>query len=164
MAIEIRSFQQDDWPFVQNIYQQGIDTKNATFEEKAKTWPAWDNSTLKVCRLVVIDGQRVRGWAALNPVSSRQVYAGVAEVSVYIATAYQGQGIAKKLLTTLVEASEKAGIWTLQAGIFPENQASIGLHKKCGFRVVGTREKLGKMDDTWRDVVLLERRSQVVGI
>ena len=110
------------------------------------------------------DAGQVVGWAALSPVSSRSVYAGVAEVSIYISTAHQGQGIGTKLLSALVVESEKAGIWTLQAGIFPENKASIKLHKQCGFRVVGVREKVGKMDDTWRDVILLERRGNVVGV
>lgn len=164
MMIKIRAFQKEDWPFVRTIYQQGIDTKNATFQEKAKTWLEWDTTVLPVCRLVAVADDQVVGWAALSAVSSRQVYAGVAEVSVYISTRHQGQGIGRALLSALVTESEKAGIWTLQAGIFPENEASIALHKKCGFRVVGVREKLGKMECTWRDVMLLERRSTTVGV
>lgn len=162
--IEIRSFQQNDWLWVQDIYQQGINTKNATFQRKAKSWEEWHNSVLEVCRLVAAEGQTVVGWAALSQVSNRQVYAGVAEVSIYISATHQGQGIGRKLLLALIESSEQAGIWTLQAGIFPENKASIELHKKCGFRIVGIREKLGKMDDTWRDIAFLERRSEIVGL
>ncbi len=149
---------------VKDIYQQGIYTGHATFQEKAKTWPEWDGSMLKSCRLVAVAGGEVAGWAALSPVSSRRVYAGVVEVSVYVSNAHQGQGIGQQLLSELVAQSEKAGIWTLQAGIFPENVASIALHEKCGFRIVGVREKIGKMGDEWRDVLLLERRSSVVGL
>ena len=148
---------------VKTIYQQGIDTQNATFQEKAKSWPEWDQSMLKVCRLVAVDAAVV-GWAALSAVSGRAVYAGVAEVSIYLAPAYQGQGIGRQLLTALIAASEQAGFWTLQAGVFPENVGSVALLKKCGFRVVGVREKLGQMKGRWRDVLLLERRSQTVGI
>lgn len=162
--IKIRAFQPEDWPVVQTIYQQGIDTKNATFQEKAKSWPEWDSTALPVCRLVAVEDHQVVGWAALSAVSSRRVYTGVAEVSVYVSIHHQGQGAGKALLSALVTESEQAGIWTLQAVIFPENEVSIALHKKCGFRVVGVREKLGKMDDTWRDVVLLERRSTIVGV
>ncbi len=161
--IEIRALREADWASVQAIYQQGIDTKDATFEKKAKEWAEWNSSCLEKCRLVAVEDNKVVGWAALSPVSNRAVYAGVAEVSIYIATTHQGQGIGRKLLSALVEESEKAGIWTLQAGIFPENKASIELHKRCGFRVVGLREKIGQMDDNWRDVLLLERRSRVVG-
>ena len=161
--IEIRAFQQNDWNSVQTIYQQGIDTKDATFEKKAKVWTEWNRSSLEKCRLVAVASDKVVGWAALSPVSNRAVYTGVVEVSIYIATAHQGQGIGRKLLSALIEESEKAGIWTLQAGIFPENKVSIELHKKCGFRAVGLREKIGQMDGKWRDVLLLERRSQVTG-
>ena len=146
--IEIRPFGEADWPAVQEIYQQGINTKNATFQEKVKAWTEWNGNTLQACRLVATAGEKVVGWAALSPVSSRAVYAGVAEVSVYVSTTFHGQGIGRML----------------QAGIFPENIASLKLHQNCGFRVVGVREKLGKMGDTWRDVLLLERRSKIVGI
>ena len=118
----------------------------------------------KACRLVARANDQVVGWAALSPVSSRCVYAGVAEESIYIASSARGQGVGKKLLAALVEASEQAGLWTLQTGIFPENQVSIHLHEQCGFRVLGMREKVGQMDGVWRDVVFLERRSQVVGV
>jgi phosphinothricin acetyltransferase len=162
--IHIRPFVKSDWPFVKAIYQQGIDTKNATFQEETKEWPQWDASVSQECRLVAERDGRILGWAALSPTSNRPVYAGVAEVSVYVATDDQGQGIGTRLLLALIEASERTGIWTLQAGIFPENVASVALHEKCGFRIVGIREKLGKMEGRWRDVLLLERRSKVVGV
>ena len=164
MTLKVRTFEKDDWPAVQQIYQQGIDTKNATFQEKAKTWEEWDATALQECRLVATDGEAVVGWAALSAVSSRRVYAGVAEVSVYVSNSHQGQGVGKQLLSALVTESENSGFWTLQAGIFPENAVSLALHKRCGFREVGTRERLGKMCGVWRDVVLLERRSPLAGI
>ncbi len=159
--IKVRPFYKDDWPWVQEIYQQGIDTKNATFQQKAKDWAEWNNSVFEQCRLVATEDNTIVGWAALSPVSNRRVYAGVAEVSVYVSNASQGKGIGKLLLSTLVAKSEKAGFWTLQAGIFPENIVSIELHKKCGFRVVGVRKGIGQMDGKWRDVLLLERRSNI---
>ena len=161
---QVRNFRPDDWPAVQAIYQEGIDTKIATFQERAKEWDEWDTSILKVCRLVATVQGRVAGWAGLSAVSSRAVYRGVAEVSIYISQPYWDKGVGSKLLEALIVESEKAGFWTLQAGIFPENTASLALHQKCGFRIVGSRERLGKMDDVWRDVLLLERRSQVVGV
>ena len=163
-TIIVRPFQTEDWPVVQAIYQQGIDTKNATFESKVKTWDEWNRATLPDCRLVAVLAGEIAGWAALSPVSSRAVYAGVAEVSIYVATDHQGRGIGTHLLTALIDASEQVGFWTLQAAIFPENVASIELHKKCGFHIVGSREKLGQMDGVWRDVVLMERRSKIVGV
>jgi L-amino acid N-acyltransferase YncA len=126
-------------------------------------WQEWDRNHLPACRLVARRQGRVVGWAALAPVSRRQVYAGVAEVSLYVAASARGQGVGKALLQALVQASEEAGIWTLQAGIFPENTASIGLHRACGFRTVGIRERLGQLHGVWRDVVLMERRSEVAG-
>ena len=161
---QVRNFRPDDWPAVQAIYQEGIDTKIATFQERTKAWNEWDDGLLKVCRLVVTVQDRVVGWAGLSAVSPRHVYRGVAEVSIYISQPYWGKGVGSKLLEALIIESEKAEFWTLQAGIFPENTASLALHQKCGFRIVGLREKLGKMDDAWRDVLLLERRSQVVGV
>lgn len=163
-TINVRPFEKEDWPIVQAIYQQGIDTKNATFEYKVKSWEDWNRATLPDCRLVAVQYGEVVGWAALSPVSNRSVYAGVAEVSIYVAANHQGRGIGNQLLTALVDASERAGFWTLQAGIFPENVASIELHRKCGFRVVGRHEKLGQMEGVWRDVVLMERRSKIVGV
>lgn len=162
--LKIRNFQIVDFPVVKQIYQEGIDTGHATFQEKAKEWEDWDKSVLSVCRLVAEENNSVVGWAALSSVSDRCVYGGVSEVSVYVANASQGKGIGYKLLSNLVEESELNNMWTLQAGIFPENKASIRLHEKCGFRIVGTRQKLGKMKDQWRDVILMERRSTITGI
>ncbi|HLJ46742.1 MAG TPA: GNAT family N-acetyltransferase [Bryobacteraceae bacterium] len=153
-----------DWDAVRAIYIQGIATGNATFEKSAPDWERWDAGHLPTCRLVARSGEEVLGFAALSPVSSRCVYAGVAEVSVYVAERVRGRGIGRALLTELVTASERAGLWTLQAGIFPENVASIELHQSAGFRIVGTREKLGCMDGVWRDVTLMERRSDTVGV
>ncbi len=152
-----------DWPRVREIYLEGIATKNATFETDVPDWETWDAKHLESCRLVARANGEVLGWAALSPVSSRCVYRGVAEESIYIAESARGQGIGKLLLAALVEASEQAGLWTLQTGIFPENKVSIHLHEVCGFRVLGLREKIGQMDGVWRDVVFMERRSKVVG-
>ena len=160
----IEPMQSGDWPAVRAIYEQGIATGDATFEMNVPGWEAWDVGHLPTCRLVAREGERTTGWAALSPVSSRCVYAGVAEVSVYVAADARGQGIGKVLLGALIEASERAGVWTLQAGIFAENRASIALHESCGFRIVGRRERLAQLSGTWRDVLLLERRSPVVGI
>jgi len=162
--IFIRDFKQSDFGSVKDIYQQGIDTGNATFETHAKEWNEWNKSMIQVCRLVAVKNERVVGWAALSPVSSRCVYAGVAEVSVYVASEARGKGVGQILLAKLVEESEKYGFWTLQAGIFSENESSIVLHQKNGFRILGLQKELGKMGEKWRDVVLLERRSRVVGV
>jgi len=163
MDIAIESMKPEDWPEMQRIYREGIATGHATFTTEAPEWEAWDNGHLKDCRLVARMDSKSVGWAALSAVSSRCVYAGVAEVSVYIGSESRGQGIGKKLLHRLIEDSERHNIWMLQAGIFPENTASIATHKACGFREVGRRERLGKMNDTWRDILFLERRSKVVG-
>jgi phosphinothricin acetyltransferase len=152
----------DDWASVRSVYLEGILTGQATFETEAPDWEKWDTSHLPVCRLVARLGQTVAGWAALSPVSSRRVYSGVAEVSVYIAESFRGMGIGLGLLNALASCSEQHGIWTLQAGILPENVSSLALHRKCGFREVGRRERIGKLNGTWRDVILLERRSKVV--
>jgi L-amino acid N-acyltransferase YncA len=152
-----------DWGAVRAIYLEGIATGNATFATSAPDWEEWDSNHLRVCRLVVRSGG-VLGWVALSPVSERCVYRGVAEVSIYVAEHARGRGIGAVLLPALIQESERAGIWTLQAGIFPENDASIRLHKQAGFRVVGVREKLGCMGGRWRDVILMERRSAVVGL
>ena len=159
----------NDWEEVRIIYQEGMATGNATFEAEAPGWRKWDSAHLTDARLVVRMGGSIAGWAALNRGSPRSVYSGVAEVSIYIKGSYQNQGIGSALLSALIEASEKKGIWTLQAGIFPENIASIELHKLHGFRVLGVREKVGKMTfgefaGRWRDVVLMERRSKVAGV
>lgn len=153
----------EDWSAVREIYLEGIRTGNATFETQAPKWEKWDGGHLRSCRFVASERGEILGWAALSPVSSRCVYAGVGEVSVYVAERARGKRIGQALLRALVEASEREGIWTLQAGIFPENLASVELHKKCGFRVVGLREKLGCMNGRWRDVLLMERRSVTVG-
>jgi phosphinothricin acetyltransferase len=152
------------WPAVESIYSQGIATGNATFETQSPSWETWNVGHLAHSRLVATDAaDQVLGWAALSAVSGRCVYGGVAEVSVYIADAARGQGVGRQLLAALIAESEKNGIWTLQAGIFPENTASIRLHESLGFRVLGRRERIGKLAGVWRDTVLLERRSAVVG-
>jgi len=153
----------EDWPSVRAIYIEGITTGDATFEREAPEWERWDAGHLPVCRLVARGGASILGWAALSRVSSRAVYAGVAEVSVYVAEAARGGGIGSALLNALIEESERNGIWTLQAAIFPENRASLKIHERAGFRVVGIRERLGAMGGRWRDVVLMERRSKVAG-
>ena len=154
----------EDWDEVAIIYQTGMATGNATFEREVPTWEEWDKSHLNECRLVARSDGRIIGWAALSPVSSRRIYSGVAEVSLYVAESMQGVGVGKALLEASIQASERVGLWTLQAGIFPENGASMALMKSCGFREVGRRERLGKMDGVWRDVLLVERRSKIVGI
>jgi L-amino acid N-acyltransferase YncA len=153
----------DDWPQVRAVYLDGLATGHATFESEAPAWDAWDQGHLPHSRLVVYEGATVAGWAALSPVSRRAVYAGVAEVSVYVGSAHRGKGVGRALLEELITSSEANGLWTLQAGIFPENTASVALHEACGFRVVGRREHLGRMHGLWRDVLLLERRSSTVG-
>ncbi|MGD1068941.1 MAG: N-acetyltransferase family protein [Bryobacteraceae bacterium] len=160
----IDALKQEDWEPVRDIYLQGIATGHATFQQDAPDWPEWDRGHLVSCRLVARSESRILGWAALSPVSRRPVYAGVGEVSVYIRESARGQGIGKALLSTLIDASERARIRTLQAGIFPENTASIELHRKLGFRVVGIRERMGCKHGQWRDVRLMERRSTVAGI
>jgi len=164
MEWTIEPMRDSDWPAVREIYREGIETGNATFKTAAPEWPEWDGNHLCHSRLVARHQGSIGGWAALSPVSRRECYAGVAEVSIYIAGAYRGQGLGRLLLTALVAESEANGIWTLQAGIFPENRASIALHERLGFRVVGVRERIGQRDGKWRDTVLLERRSKVVGI
>jgi L-amino acid N-acyltransferase YncA len=164
MNIKLRPLKKEDWPAVAEIYKQGIDTGNATFQTDIPTWEAWDSGHLKICRIVATNDDEIIGWAALTLVSGRCVYTGVAEVSVYVASSYKGQKIGTKLLESLISQSESEGFWTLQAGIFPENIGSIKLHEKLGFRQLGFREKIGKMNGIWRDTILLERRSKKVGI
>ncbi|GHJ96359.1 phosphinothricin N-acetyltransferase [Streptomyces sp. NE5-10] len=147
---------------VLSIYQQGIDEGNATFESTAPTWEAFDKAKLPEHRLVTLDGGRVLGWAAVVPVSDRCAYAGVVEHSVYVHPDARGRGIGLALLTALLASTDADGIWTVQSGIFPENTASLALHQRAGFRVVGTRERIGRHHGTWRDVVLVERRSPAI--
>ena len=150
---------EDDWPAVKEIYEQGIAGRNATFETEAPSWEAWDGAHLSRHRLVAEEAGRVRGWAALSPVSERCCYRGVAENSIYVAEEARGRGVGRALLERLAAEAEADGIWTIQTGIFPENEVSIRLHERCGFRVVGVRERLGQLDGVWPDVVILERRS-----
>ena len=153
-----------DWEQVRAIYLEGIGSSNATFETEAPSWETWDAAHLRFARLVARDGKTIIGWAALSPVSQRCVYGGVAEVSVYVSQARRHTGVGRKLLDALISESEPNGIWTLQAGMFPENAGSLALHKACGFREVGRRERIGKLNGVWRDTILLERRSRKVGI
>jgi phosphinothricin acetyltransferase len=141
------------------IYEQGIRTGNATFETEVPAWERWDAAHLRSHRLVAESGGEVVGWAALAPVSARACYAGVAEDSVYVAAAARGRGVGKELLASLVEGAEEDGIWTIQSSVFPQNRASLALHERCGFRVVGTRERIAQLDGAWRDTILIERRS-----
>ena len=162
-GIAISGMRASDWDEVRRIYAEGIATGNATMETAPPPWESWNEAHRPDCRLVARDGGRMLGWAALSRVSERCAYGGVAEVSVYVSQEARGRGVGRQLLEQLVRASEEAGIWTLQAGIFPENAASLSIHQHCGFRVVGVREKLGKLGSAWRDVALLERRSGSVG-
>jgi L-amino acid N-acyltransferase YncA len=155
----IRVMVPTDWPRVRSIYAAGIASGNATFETEPPQWDAFDVGHLSDLRLVATDGDEVIGWAAASPVSDRCAYAGVVENSVYVDPDFQGRGVGRLLLSALIAASEKAGIWTMQTGIFPENTASLALHEACGFRVVGRRERLGQLGGVWRDVMFLERRS-----
>ncbi len=164
MGFLIQEMKRADLKDVLKIYSEGIESGNATFETSAPGEEEWDKIHLTNCRLVARSGDDVIGWAALSPVSGRCTYSGVAEVSVYVTAGATGKGIGKALLSELVKESEKAGIWTLDAGIFPENKASISIHKSCGFREVGYREKLGSANGIWRDVILFERRSRKIGV
>jgi L-amino acid N-acyltransferase YncA len=163
MEIVLRLMNANDWPAVAAIYKEGIDTGNATFQQEIPEWADWDKAHLATCRLVAVCDGQIAGWASLSPVSGRCVYAGVAEVSVYVGKDFRGYNIGSQLLEKLVSESEASGFWTLQAGIFPENVASLQLHRRHGFREVGYREKIGKMNGVWRNTVLLERRSKLVG-
>ncbi|MGR3765124.1 N-acetyltransferase family protein [Rossellomorea sp. NS-SX7] len=160
----IDEMKKEDWFQVRDIYRDGISTGNATFQEIAPSWEEWDKDHTEEGRIVARSEDCILGWAALSLVSSRCVYAGVAEVSVYVSSQHQGKGVGSMLLHALIEASERNGYWTLQSGIFPENIPSIKLHEKYGFRTVGRREKIGKMNGRWRDTLLLERRSKSAGV
>jgi L-amino acid N-acyltransferase YncA len=153
-----------DWPHVARIYQEGIATGLATFETNAPTWEEWNAAHLPVCRLVARDGTMVLGWVAITPVSKRACYAGVAEFSIYVTEAARGRGVGTVLLRALIDASESAGIWTLQTSTFAVNTASIRLQQRCGFRIVGRRERIAQLAGVWYDTVLTERRSSVVGL
>lgn len=162
--INIQNMQASDWNAVASIYEQGIATGIATFETNVPDFGTWDSAHLKTCRLVALSEHKIVGWAALSPVSGRCVYGGVAEVSIYIAANARGVGIGKQLLKQLIVESEGAGLWTLQSGIFPENEGSIQLHKKIGFRYIGKREKVGRtVRGVWKDNLLFERRSEIIG-
>ena len=164
MDFTIEEMKECDWAQVSAIYLAGIKTERATFQSEVPAWEDWNKSHSQSCRLVAKSGDNILGWVALSPVSSRCVYAGVAEVSIYIDESCRGQKIGTALLTALVKRSEENGFWMLQSGIIKENIASISLHKTCGFRVLGVRERLGKMGNgKWHDVVLMERRSKTVG-
>jgi len=158
--VQLRELRSEDWPEVKAIYEQGIAGRNATFETEAPDWSEWDRSHLEGHRLVALEDGRVVGWAALSPVSDRCCYEGVAANSVYVDSSAHGRGIGRALLERLAKDAERAGIWTIQTGVFPENDASVALHLTCGFRVVGIRERLGRLDGEWRDVLFLERRSE----
>lgn len=160
---DIRSMRSVDWPDVARIYGEGIGTGNATFETEVPEWGPWDTGHLRSCRLVAEADGEVVGFAALSPVSSRLVYRGVAEPSIYVAEAARGNGVGNALMARFVAATEEAGFWTLQTAIFPENAASVRLHESHGFRIVGRRERIGQLDGVWRDVLLMERRSSRVG-
>jgi L-amino acid N-acyltransferase YncA len=158
--IRIRVLRRSDWPDVSAIYAAGIASGNATFETEAPDWRSWDAAHSPDLRFVALDGEVVAGWVAAGPVSSRSCYRGVIEHSVYVSPARQGRGIGRLLLEALIEAAEGRGYWTIEAGIFPENLASLAVHLACGFRIVGRRERLGQLDGSWRDVLLLERRGR----
>ena len=156
--MRIRELRAEDWPAVEAIYAEGIATRNATFETETPTWAEFDAGRLRDHRLVAVDGDRIVGWAAFSPTSSRACYAGVVEHSVYVASEYRGRGIGRTLLEALVHSADSGGIWTIQTSVFPENEASLALHERVGFRVVGRRERIAQLDDVWRDTILLERR------
>lgn len=158
----VATFEADHWPAAERIYLDGIATGVATFETTAPSWKTWDSEHLDDLRVVALDRDAVVGWAALSAVSDRCVYGGVTEDSVYVAASSRGRGVGRRLLEELIARSEAAGIWTIQAGIFPENEASLRLHESVGFRVVGVRERIGKLHGNWRDIVFLERRSPAV--
>nr|WP_255307399.1 GNAT family N-acetyltransferase [Muricauda sp. CP2A] len=156
--------QASDWQHVHQIYTEGIATGIATFETNAPNYESWDKAHVSSCRLVAEEDGNILGWAALSPVSSRCVYGGVGEVSVYISAKSRGKGVGKLLMEQLIEESENAGFWTIQSGVFPENKASIKLHEKVGFRYIGRRERVGKIHGVWKDNLLFEKRSHKVGI
>ena len=163
LSVELRDLRPDDWPEVARIFEEGIRTGNATFETEVPSWETWDAAHVPEHRFVAERDGRVVGWIALAPASSRCCYAGVAEVSAYVAEEARDAGVGRELLAALIESSERAGIWTLETGVFPENEPSLRLLQRFDFRLVGTRERIGRLHVIWRDVVFLERRSEVVG-
>ena len=163
-SFEIGELREQHWQQARAIYAEGIATGLATFETNVPSWESWDAGHLSCCRLIAQEGETIKGWAALSAVSSRRAYAGVAEVSVYVGERYRGEGVGRALLEALVRDSERSGIWMLQASIFALNDASVRLHARCGFRVVGKRERIARLNGRWLDTVLMERRSRVVGV
>ncbi|SKB94457.1 phosphinothricin acetyltransferase [Soonwooa buanensis] len=162
--METKTITKDNFPELVEIYRQGLATNIATFQNDLPVWQDWDKGHLDFCRISIYENNEMLGWTALSPVSSRCVYSGVAEVSVYVATIARGKGIGEMLLNELIKESELNEIWTLQSGIFAENIDSLKLHEKCGFRIVGYREKIGKKNGVWKDNILMEYRSKIVGI
>jgi L-amino acid N-acyltransferase YncA len=162
MRMDLRDLRPGDWPEVARIYEEGIATRNATFETEMPSWEEWDAAHLPGHRFVAERDGRVIGWIALSPASRRPCYAGVAEISVYVAEAARGNGVGAGLLAAVVESAERDGLWTLQTSVFPENEPSLALLRRFGFRTVGTRERIGRLHGIWRDTVLVERRSEVV--
>jgi L-amino acid N-acyltransferase YncA len=160
--VVVRDLRADDWPEVARIYGEGIATGDATFETEVPSWEAWDAAHLSEHRLVAEEDAKVVGWIALAPVSRRPCYEGVAEISVYVAEGTRGKGVGSELLAAVVESADRAGLWTLQTSVFPENEASLALLRRFGFRTVGTRGRIGRLHGIWRDTVLVERRSEVV--
>lgn len=164
MELTLRKLNINDWKPVSDIYKQAIETGSATFEKNVPSWIEWDRNHLPVCRIIAEHNKEIVGWAALSPVSYRDVYKGVAEISLYVSHSHARKGIGKKLMRALIDESEKRGIWTLQASVFPKNTASIRLHTGSGFRKVGHREKIAMLDGKWRDTILFERRSRAANL
>ena len=158
MAMKIREMSKADWQAVSRIYENGIATGIATFETSIPSYDSWNNAHMQKCRLVCTEEEKIQGWVALSPVSSRCVYGGIAEVSVYVADDSRSKGVGKLLMKNLIAKSEAEGLWTIQSSIFPENERSIKLHEKMGFRYIGKREKVGKLHGIWKDNLLFERR------
>ena len=158
----VRDLRSEDWPEVARIFREGIETGNATFETEVPSWEEWDGAHLSPHRFAAERDGRVVGWIALLPVSSRECYSGVAEVSLYVGEGARSQGVGRELLAAAIESAERSGIWTLQTSVFPENEASLRLLRRFGFREVGTRERIGWLHGIWRDTVLVERRSEVI--
>ena len=163
-TLNITPLTKNHWTEVKTIYEQGLKTRVATFETESPSWEEWTQSHLSICRFVVLEHNQVIGWIAVSAVSSRCVYGGVAEISVYVHEEHRGKGIGKLLLAEVITESENNGYWMLQAGIMPANVGSVKLHESLGFRIVGYREKISKVDSVWQDNLLLERRSKVVGV